>query len=66
MKILISGAGIAGLTLAYLLKQSGHDCTIVEKSPTIRTEGYIIDFGGSGWDVANKMGLIPALKSKTA
>lgn len=64
MNVLISGAGIAGLTTAYWLHQSGHTCTIIEQAKNIRTEGYMIDFGGSGWDVANKMGLIPALESR--
>jgi len=64
MNILISGAGIAGLTAAYWLHQSGHICTVIEQSPTIRTEGYMIDFGGSGWDVAHQMGLIPELESR--
>lgn len=62
MKILISGAGIAGLSLAYWLHQSGHEPIVIEKAPNMRTEGYMIDFGGTGWDVANRMGIIPALE----
>lgn len=64
MNILISGAGIAGLTAAYWLHQAGHQCTVIEKAPDIRTEGYMIDFGGSGYDVANRMGLVPALQER--
>jgi len=30
-KILISGAGVAGLTLAVLLKEQGHDLVVVER-----------------------------------
>jgi 2-polyprenyl-6-methoxyphenol hydroxylase-like FAD-dependent oxidoreductase len=44
MKILISGAGIAGPTLAYWLTHYGMETTIVEKSPQLRTGGYIVDF----------------------
>ncbi len=62
MRILISGAGVAGLTLAYWLEQAGHSATIVEKSSSIRTEGYMIDFTGTGWDVADRMGLIPEIR----
>jgi 2-polyprenyl-6-methoxyphenol hydroxylase-like FAD-dependent oxidoreductase len=62
MKILIVGAGIGGLTLAHWLHQAGHTPIVVEKADSIRTEGYIIDFTGTGWDVANRMGLIPALQ----
>ena len=59
MKVLISGAGIAGPTLAYWLAHYGFEPTIVEKAPTLRTGGYIIDFWGAGFDVADRMGLLP-------
>jgi len=45
MRVLISGAGIAGPTLAYWLAHYGFTPTIVEKAPRLRTGGYIIDFG---------------------
>ena len=64
MRILIAGAGIAGLTLAFWLEKNGHDCVVIEKAPDIRTEGYMIDFGGTGWDVADRMGLIGELERK--
>ncbi|MEZ4668141.1 MAG: FAD-dependent monooxygenase [Anaerolineae bacterium] len=63
MKVLISGAGIAGLTLAYWLHKSGHTPVVIEKAHDLRTNGYMIDFAGSGCDVANRMGLIPALRA---
>jgi 2-polyprenyl-6-methoxyphenol hydroxylase-like FAD-dependent oxidoreductase len=59
MRILISGAGIAGPTLAYWLHRYGLIPTIVERSPEIRLGGYIIDFWGVGFDVAERMGLMP-------
>jgi 2-polyprenyl-6-methoxyphenol hydroxylase-like FAD-dependent oxidoreductase len=64
MRILIAGAGIAGLTLAFWLRKSGHQPVVIEKAPDIRTDGYMIDFGGTGWDVADRMGLIDGLKRK--
>lgn len=64
MKILISGAGIAGPTLAYWLACYGFEPTIVEKAPELRTGGYIIDFWGAGFDIADRMGLIPELLRK--
>ena len=60
--ILISGAGIAGLTLAYWLKKFGFNPTIVEVSPKLREGGYAIDFWGAGFDVAERMKLVPDLK----
>ncbi|HSD92129.1 MAG TPA: FAD-dependent monooxygenase [Methyloceanibacter sp.] len=62
-KILISGAGIAGLTLAILLKEQGRDLLVVERDKGLRTAGYMMDFFGSGWDVAERMGLVPALRA---
>ena len=62
MNILISGAGIAGPTLAYWLHRHGLRPTLVEKAPKLRTGGYIIDFWGAGFDIADKMGLIPDIK----
>lgn len=44
--VLISGAGIAGPTLAYWLLQHGFQPTLVEKAPRLRTDGYVIDFWG--------------------
>lgn len=61
MKILISGAGIAGTTLAYWLARHGMTPTLLEKAPALRTGGYIIDFWGAGFDVAERMGLAPQL-----
>ncbi len=62
--VLISGAGIAGLTLAYWLHHHGLQPTIVEQAPHLRPEGYAIDFAGSGWDVAERMQIISALRQQ--
>ena len=64
MRVLISGAGIAGATLAYRLARYGFTPTIVEKAPKLRTSGYIIDFWGLGFDVADRMTLLPEIKRK--
>src|SRR4051794_3023778 len=61
-RVLISGAGIAGLTLAYWLHHHGFEPTLIEQAPRLRPEGYAIDFAGSGWDVAERMKLIPTLR----
>lgn len=62
--VLISGGGIAGLTLAYWLHHHGLQPTIIEQAPQLRPEGYAIDFAGSGWDVAERMQLIPELRRR--
>jgi len=33
LKFIILGAGIAGLTAAYLLKEAGHEVAVLEKCP---------------------------------
>jgi 2-polyprenyl-6-methoxyphenol hydroxylase-like FAD-dependent oxidoreductase len=62
-KVLISGAGIAGLTLGILLSEDGWDTLVVEKDPGLRTEGYTMDFFGAAWDVAERLGVIDAVRA---
>jgi len=57
LKIMISGAGVAGLSAAYWLNQSGHKVTTVEAADSLRTGGYAVDVRGSAVDVLKKMGL---------
>lgn len=64
MKVLIVGAGIAGPTLAYWLLRSGHQPTLVERAPQLRRGGYLIDFWGAGFDVADRMGIVPELRRR--
>ena len=56
--VLISGAGIAGPTLAFWLKAAGFTPTLVESAPALRGGGYVIDFWGLGYDIAERMGLL--------
>jgi len=53
-RIVVIGAGISGLTTAYLLKQKGHDVIVLEKRneaggaiETIHENGYLFDCGTS-------------------
>ena len=62
-RILISGGGIAGLTFAIELKRHGFEPLVVEREPGPRAEGYMMDFFGSGWDVAERMGLVETLRA---
>jgi len=63
-RILISGAGIAGPALAYWLARYGFEVTLVEKAPALRTGGYVIDFWGAGFEIADRMGLGPEIMRK--
>ncbi|HEY7350639.1 MAG TPA: FAD-dependent monooxygenase [Ktedonobacterales bacterium] len=64
MRVLISGGGIAGLTLAYWLHQYAIPAVVIEQATGLRRDGYAIDFFGTGYDVARRMGLIDRLASQ--
>src|SRR5262245_54849650 len=57
-RVLISGASIAGPTLAFWLARHGFEPTIVEKSPTLRDGGQAIDVLGTATEVVRRMGLL--------
>ncbi len=62
MDIIINGIGIAGPALAYWLSRSGHAVLLVEQAPQVRSGGYVIDFWGVGYDIAEKMGLVEEIR----
>ncbi|MEU8518882.1 FAD-dependent oxidoreductase [Streptomyces sp. NBC_01216] len=64
MKAVVCGAGIAGLALARRLDALGWDVVVLEKAPGPRTQGYMVDFFGPGYDSAEAMGLLPNLKER--
>ncbi len=60
--VLVSGAGVAGSCLAWWLDRYGYAVTLVEQAPEPRSGGYVIDFWGLGYDVAEKMGVLDELR----
>ncbi|WP_433038107.1 FAD-binding domain [Actinomycetospora sp. CA-053990] len=64
MKVLVVGAGIAGPTLAYWLLRAGHEPTLVERAPELRRGGHLVDFWGAGFDVAERMDIVPELRRR--
>ncbi|HEY6223889.1 MAG TPA: FAD-binding domain [Gemmatimonadales bacterium] len=65
MKVAINGIGVAGPTLAYWLQQYGHEPVLFEKAPALRTGGYLIDFWGLGYEIAERMGVIGDLLERS-
>ena len=61
--VLISGASIAGPTLAYWLDRYSFDVTVVECAPAVRSGGYPIDIRGTAIAVIERMGLLPQVKA---
>ena len=57
MRVLISGAGPAGLTVAYWLKKYGFRPTLIELAPQLRTGGYKLDVRGSAIEMMRRMGI---------
>jgi 2-polyprenyl-6-methoxyphenol hydroxylase-like FAD-dependent oxidoreductase len=60
--VLISGAGVAGPTLAYWLSRSGFAPTVVERSDRLRSSGNPVDVRGEAMEVAERMGVLPRLR----
>ncbi|MFE6775859.1 FAD-dependent monooxygenase [Streptomyces sp. NPDC057702] len=61
-RVLISGASIAGPTLAYWLHQYGFEVTVVEKATHVRGGGYPVDVRGTALGVVDRMGLLARLR----
>jgi 2-polyprenyl-6-methoxyphenol hydroxylase-like FAD-dependent oxidoreductase len=60
--VLISGAGIAGPTLAYWLARQGFRPTVVEHAASLRSSGSPVDVRGPAVDVAERMGVMPHIR----
>ncbi|MBK5002835.1 NAD(P)-binding protein [Pseudomonas sp. S31] len=63
-KILIQGAGIAGLAAAWWLKRRGFAVVVVERAADLRCDGFVLSLGGSGHEVAGRMGILEGLVAK--
>jgi len=61
--ILISGAGIAGMTLAHPLRLDGFHITLVETASGLRPGGNPVDVRGPAAQVARRLEILPALKA---
>jgi 2-polyprenyl-6-methoxyphenol hydroxylase-like FAD-dependent oxidoreductase len=65
MKVLVSGASVAGPSVALWLGRAGHDVTVVEIAPALRQGGYAVDFRGEVFTtVLERMGVLAELSSR--
>ncbi|WP_017541614.1 FAD-dependent monooxygenase [Nocardiopsis halophila] len=64
MKILVSGAGIAGLACARELGARGHDVTVVEYGRGLRLSGTPIDIRGDAIEAVDRMGLLTKVRAR--
>jgi 2-polyprenyl-6-methoxyphenol hydroxylase-like FAD-dependent oxidoreductase len=65
-RILISGASIAGPTLAFWLARYGFRPTVVERAPRLRAGGNGVDVRGQAVEVAERMGIMPRIRAAAA
>ncbi|ELR09021.1 hypothetical protein VC83_00265 [Pseudogymnoascus destructans] len=63
LKVLIIGASIAGPTAAYWLSKAGADITVIERFPSLRTNGQNVDIRTSSVTIMCKM---PGMETKTS
>jgi 2-polyprenyl-6-methoxyphenol hydroxylase-like FAD-dependent oxidoreductase len=63
-RAVIVGAGIAGLAAADRLRRIGWEPVVVERSDSRRDGGYTIVLHGVGYDAAEGMGILPALRER--
>jgi 2-polyprenyl-6-methoxyphenol hydroxylase-like FAD-dependent oxidoreductase len=63
LNVLISGASVAGPTLAYWLARHGHRPTVVERASGPRPGGQAVDLRGSARQVAERMGVLDAIRA---
>ncbi|MEV6709229.1 FAD-dependent monooxygenase [Micromonospora wenchangensis] len=61
--VLISGAGVAGPTLAYWLARAGWQPTVVERAAGQRSSGNPVDVRGPALPVVEQMGIVDALRA---
>jgi len=63
-RVVIAGAGIAGLAAALRLRRAGWDVLVVERAPGRRSSGYMVNLIGVGYAAAEQLGLLPELTAR--
>ncbi|MGR8949333.1 MAG: FAD-dependent monooxygenase [Gammaproteobacteria bacterium] len=65
-KILISGAGVAGLTCAIWLARHGFSPVVIEKAPEIRADGFIVSLSHASYHYAKRLDLFDKIAAKNS
>jgi 2-polyprenyl-6-methoxyphenol hydroxylase-like FAD-dependent oxidoreductase len=63
VKVLVSGASIAGPALAHWLWRRGAEVTVVEQAPALRPGGQAVDARGVAREAIRRMGLDSAVRA---
>jgi 2-polyprenyl-6-methoxyphenol hydroxylase-like FAD-dependent oxidoreductase len=62
-KVLVSGASVAGPTVAYWLARRGVEVTVVEQAPALRDGGHGVDFRGAQMELLDRMGITDEVRA---
>jgi len=66
LKVIISGAGIAGLALSHWLGRIGATTILVERAPRFEALGHYISLKGNGVEMVRRMGILEACQARAA
>ena len=61
-KVLIVGAGFAGLSSAFWMTELGYDVTVMEVGPGIKVGGTAVNIRGNTIDIVKRMGLFEKIR----
>jgi 2-polyprenyl-6-methoxyphenol hydroxylase-like FAD-dependent oxidoreductase len=64
VKVLVSGASMAGLSAGYWFARLGHEVTVVERSDGLRPGGAPIDVRGRALGTAERMGILAKIDAE--
>jgi 2-polyprenyl-6-methoxyphenol hydroxylase-like FAD-dependent oxidoreductase len=64
VKVLVSGASMAGLSAGWWFARLGHNVTVVERADGLRPGGAPIDVRGRALGTAERMGILATIDAE--
>src|SRR3954471_8677616 len=66
LKVIVSGAGVAGLALSHWLGRVGATTVVVDRAPRFQALGHYISLKGNGVEMVRRMGILAACEARAA
>src|SRR5258705_12173833 len=66
LKVIVSGAGVAGLALSHWLGRIGSTTILVERAPCFQALGHYISLKGNGVEMVRRMGILDVCQARAA
>src|SRR5258705_8331777 len=66
LKVIVSGAGVAGLALSHWLGRIGATTILVERAPRFQALGHYISLKGNGVEMVRRMGILGSCQARAA